>query len=121
MIERYDRQYITVSILRDVNVYNDILQLEYSTSDLSAKGVDRAKYTECLKLPPMQRGPAHCGDYEHTSGIMTILAGDNIGTFTVGIIDDLCRERFMEFIQVCTEYMNACVRHYCIQYLSACL
>jgi hypothetical protein len=103
VVENYDRQYITVTILRDVRIYSDLLQLEYSTSDLTARGVDSIKYAECLKLPPMQRGPAKCGDYEQTKGIMTILAGDDRGTFTVGIVDDLCRERFMEFVQVnCT-------------------
>ena len=100
VFESFDRQYVTVTILRDTSVYDDVLVLEYSTSDLTAEGVDSNKYEECLRLPPMQRGPAKCGDYEQTSGEMTIAAGDDRGTFTVGLVDDLCKEKFVEFIQV---------------------
>ena len=100
IIESYDRQYARITILRDLNVFSDMLVLEYATSDLSAEGVDSNKYEECLKLPPLKRGPAQCGDYEHTQGLMTISAGDDRGTFTVGIVDDRCREHFMEFIQL---------------------
>jgi hypothetical protein len=100
IIESHDRQYARITILRDVNVFNDMLVLEYSTSDLSATGVDSNKYAECLELPPLKRGAVGCGDYEHSQGLMTIAAGDDRGTFTVGIVDDRCREHFMEFIQL---------------------
>lgn len=103
VVENFDRQYITITVMRNVDVYDDMLMLEYSTSDLTATGVDTNKYNDCLQLPPKLRSPAGCGDYEHTSGIMTIAAGDDRGTFVVGIVDDLCRERFLEFIQVRTD------------------
>jgi hypothetical protein len=86
--------------MRDVNVFSGMLVLEFATSDLTATGVDSNKYAECLELPPLKRGAAQCGDYEHTQGLMTIAAGDDRGTFTVGIVDDRCREHFMEFIQL---------------------
>jgi hypothetical protein len=98
--EQYDRQYVTVTVLRDVSVYSGLLVLEFATSDISAVGVDSNKYGECLRLPPMRRGPRQCGDYEHTKGLMVIEAGNDRGTFTVGIVDDLCKEKFMEFIQL---------------------
>ena len=98
--ESHDRQYARITILRDVDVFSDMLVLEYATSDLTATGVDSNKYAECLELPPLKRGAAKCGDYEHTQGLMTIAAGDDRGTFTVGIVDDRCREHFMEFIQL---------------------
>lgn len=35
-------------------------------------------------------------------GLMHILDGDDRGTFTVRIVNDLCQERFMEYVQVCS-------------------
>lgn len=48
----------------------------------------------------MLRGAANCGDYEHTRGIMVLDKGRDRSTFTVGIVDDLCQEKFMKFIQL---------------------
>ena len=104
MSENYDRGYVTITILRDINIFSGLLILEYATSDLSAKSVDENKYNECMKLSPMSRGSAKCGDYVQTTGLMTILPGDDRGTFIVRIIDDLCSEDFMEYIQVSTTY-----------------
>lgn len=63
-----------------------------------------------MKLPPMRRGSAQCGDYVQTTGLVTILPGDDRGTFIVRIIDDLCAEDVMEYIQVSTvpfiDFMN---------------
>jgi hypothetical protein len=120
IIESHDRQYVKITVMRDLTVFDDMLVLEYATSDLSATGVDSNKYAECLELPPLKRGLAGCGDYEHTQGLMTIAAGDDRGTFTVGIVDDRCREHFMEFVQLTLsvpgssslqgEYMSAKLR-----------
>jgi hypothetical protein len=74
--------------------------LEFATSDLTAIGIDSNKYNECLRLPKMQRGAAQCGDYEHTRGVMVLEQGRDRSTFTVAIVDDLCQERFMKFIQL---------------------
>ena len=53
-----------------------------------------------LLLAPLQRGPAGCGDYQHSSGVVVIPEGVKSGGFTVNILDDLCKERFMEYVQV---------------------
>jgi hypothetical protein len=100
VLENNSHGYITITIYRDTSIYDGLLILEYATSDLTARGVDEVKYEECLKLSPSKRGAANCGDYVQTSGLMTILPGDDRGTFTVRIIDDLCQELYMEFIQV---------------------
>ena len=76
------------------------MAIEFATSDLTAQGVDPAKYAACLLISVGERAAAGCGDYEQTSGVVVIAAGDTSGGFTVSIVDDLCRERFMEYIQV---------------------
>lgn len=102
IIENRRDRVVTVTILRDLAVYAGAMAVEYATSDLTAQGVDRAKYAACLLLSVGERAAAGCGDYEQTSGVLEIAAGDSSGGFTVSIVDDLCRERFMEYIQVLT-------------------
>jgi hypothetical protein len=87
-------------VLRDTAVYNGSLTLEYATSDLTATAVDESKYRACRALPVTDRGPAGCGDYEQTRGLMYIAPGVDRGTFTVRLVDDYCRERFVEYVQV---------------------
>ncbi len=100
MKEDYDRFYVTITVMRDLSIYRDRIVLEYATSDLTAQGIDSIKYQECLRLPPMKRSQAKCGDYEQTRGEMVIEADRDRSTFTIGIIDDLCLEQFMEYIQI---------------------
>jgi len=92
--------YILVVVKRDLAVFSGDVHLEYGTSDLSAKGVDRLKYTYCMTIPPADRGPLDCGDYLQASGRFTIFAGDTSGEFKVYLIDDLCHEKYPEYIQV---------------------
>lgn len=99
MENRQDRV-LTLTILRDLSVFAGALAIEYATSDLTARGVDSTKYAACMLLSVGLRAAAGCGDYEQTSGVVHIAAGDTSGGFTVSIVDDLCRERFMEYIQV---------------------
>jgi hypothetical protein len=96
---RLDRV-VTVTLLRDLSVYAGDMVVEYATSDLTARGVDEAQYQACLGISPGLRAAAGCGDYLHTSGVVLIPADATSGGFTVSIVDDLCRERFMEYIQV---------------------
>jgi hypothetical protein len=98
--ENYDRPYVTVTVLRDLSLFNERITLEFATSDVTATGIDSNKYQACLRLPKMQRGLAQCGDYEQTRGIMVLEEGRDRSTFTVGIVDDLCGEKFMKFIQL---------------------
>ena len=74
--------------------------VEYATSDLSAQGIDTNKFESCMLLPVKERTSNGCFDYEQTRGFMHILEGDDRGTFTVRIVNDLCQERFMEYVQV---------------------
>lgn len=96
---RHDRT-VTLTLLRDLNVYAGAMVVEFATSDLTARGVDETRYDECLLMATMDRGAAGCGDYQLTSGVVVIPAGIRSGGFTVKIMDDLCQERFMEYIQV---------------------
>jgi hypothetical protein len=103
---RLDRV-VTVTLLRDLSVYAGDMVVEYATSDLTARGVDEAQYQACLGISPGLRAAAGCGDYLHTSGVVVIPADATSGGFTVSIVDDLCRERFMEYIQVRMRYIAA--------------
>ena len=94
-----DLQFVTVSLSRDLRVYSGLLVLEYATSDLTARGVDRAKFAECFLLAATERGPAGCGDYEQTTGQLRIPAGEEKGGFTIRISDDRCWE-IPEYLQV---------------------
>lgn len=100
MLENRHDRVVTLTILRDLSVYAGTIVVEFATSDLTARGVDKARYEECLLLAPLQRGPAGCGDYQHSSGVVVIPEGVKSGGFTVNILDDLCKERFMEYVQV---------------------
>ena len=91
---------MTLTLLRDLNVYAGAMVVEFATSDLTAQGVDDAKYEECLRIPAERRAAAGCGDYLLTAGVVEFPAGATTAGFTVSIVDDLCRERFMEYIQV---------------------
>lgn len=91
---------VTVTLLRDLSVYAGAMVVEYATSDLTARGVDEAKYVACMEMSPQLRAAAGCGDYLHTTGVVVFEADATSAGFAVRIIDDLCRERFMKYIQV---------------------
>jgi hypothetical protein len=89
-----------LTVLRDLNTYSGELTLEYATSDITAKGVDKKHFDDCLLRPVSERAPFGCGDYEQTVGHMIIPAHVPSGGFTVRIMDDLCYTAFMKFVQV---------------------
>lgn len=89
-----------MTLLRDPAVYSGRVVLEYATSDLTARGVDSAKFDACMALSVRERGPAGCGDYEQSAGLVVIEPGDMSGGFTVRVLDDLCFERFSTYLQV---------------------
>jgi hypothetical protein len=91
---------VKVKVLRDRQVFNGEVIIEYSTSDLTAKGIDADLWAQCDAAPAALRGPLGCGDYRQTSGLLTIPAGAQEASFNVPIVNDLCRERFLEYLQV---------------------
>lgn len=91
---------IDVVILRDLHINTNQIIIEYSTSDITAKGIDSIAFERCLSIPVGSRGGDFCGDYLQTSGTLVIDEGASSGIFKVQIVDDLCHERFPEFIQV---------------------
>lgn len=93
-------KFVSLTVLRDLAIFEEEIVLEYATSDLTAAGVDSAKFASCSILAPRDRGHARCGDYEQTAGLVTIPAGEVSGGFTVNIVDDQCRQIYMRFIQV---------------------
>jgi hypothetical protein len=99
VLEGYDK-FVTITVLRDLNVFAGEVVLEYATNDLTAKGIDNEHYNYCLLLPVSQRASKGCGDYEQTVGHLVIPAGVTSGGFTVRIMDDLCYSRHMKYIQV---------------------
>jgi hypothetical protein len=82
---------------------------EYATSDLSARGVDTATFEACLRLPVKARAARGCGDFELTRGLLHLRAGADRGGFTVRVMDDLCRERFMVYAQLTLSVPGAAV------------
>ena len=92
--------YASVTILRNTEIFDGDVYIEYATSDLSAQGVDNTKFEACMNLATNERGPAGCGDYEQTKGVLHLAAGSVSGGFDVRIMNDLCKERFMKYIQV---------------------
>ena len=91
---------ISITVSRTSNVYAGPLVLEYATSDLTATGVDTTKFDECMNMATNLRGPAKCGDYEQTSGNLIIPQGSNQAGFQIRIMNDLCHERFLKYVQL---------------------
>lgn len=127
MVENDYHQYVTLTVTRDLlvdaghvaqaeadlvddvllrsahgrsHVANERLVVAYATSDVTARGIDDAHYAYCMRLPPMQRDLAGCGDYRQTQGYLIFEAGVSTRSFTVPLVDDLCYERQPKFIQV---------------------
>jgi hypothetical protein len=96
-LEGTDRS-IQIYVQRDLAYSTSALSIGYSTSDLTAIGVDTAKYDECMNLNAVERDG--CGDYEHTSGVVTFEEGEEYAWFIARIIDDYCTERNMEYVQL---------------------
>ena len=90
----------TITIFRDVNIFDGELTIEYATSDLTALGVDSVKYAACLAMAASLRADAGCGDYEQTTGIIHFSEGSNSGGFEVNLMNDQCRQRFFRYIQL---------------------
>merc|ERR1711988_1560249 len=90
--------FVTINLVRDSAFAHEALTVEYATSDLTAKGVDRARYDECVELPNALR--IGCGDYLQTTGEVTFAAGTSTALFQVYIVNDLCYEHNMEYVQL---------------------
>jgi hypothetical protein len=90
--------HIKIFLQRDLVWSNATFSIGYSSSDLSAIGVDTSKYEDCMRLHASERDG--CGDYEQAAGEVTFNEGEEFTYFTVRIMDDLCTERDMEFIQL---------------------
>jgi len=97
LLENYDE--VDVTLYRDAEYTDLALTVQYATSDLTATGVDTAKFDACQKLAVRYR-PGDCGDYEQTRGEVTFAAGSASAAFSVRIMDDFCYEHFMEYFQV---------------------
>ncbi|CAM9348358.1 unnamed protein product, partial [Phaeothamnion confervicola] len=91
---------VSISLVRDVAVADDVLTVTFATSDLTARGVDAASYRACWALPPAARRPDACGDYEQTAGQLTFARGQTEASFFVRIMDDLCLERRPAYVQL---------------------
>ena len=96
-LEGTDRE-VLIFVRRNILYLDDVLAIGYSTSDLTATGVDSTKFAECLTIPLEKRDG--CGDYEQTSGELTFAKGQHTTYFNIKIMNDLCWERHMEYIQL---------------------
>jgi len=91
-------QTVKIFVQRDLEWSNSSYSIGYSTSDLSAIGIDSIAFERCLKLPTFERDG--CGDYEQASGEVTFNEGEEFAYFKVRIMDDLCIERNLEYVQL---------------------
>jgi hypothetical protein len=73
--------------------------ISYSTSDITAVGVDQARYDDCMSKPITQR-TSICGDYLQASGEVTFNVFDKAKSFFVYLIEDNCYEHYMETLLV---------------------
>ncbi|RYH30928.1 hypothetical protein EON65_03870 [archaeon] len=101
MVKEGAQAVVSVTLVRDLNIFLGRVVLEYATNDLTARGVDSNKFRACLQAPTASRAALGCGDYEQTAGLVVIEPGVVTGGFTVNIMDDYCYEVDMKFIQVC--------------------
>jgi hypothetical protein len=74
------------------------LTIAYATSDLTAKGIDTAKFAECMNRPVAAR--EGCGDYLMVAGEVTFEPGDASVNFVVYLVNDLCHEHHPEYLLV---------------------
>ena len=74
------------------------LDVTYSTSDLTARGVNSSVFSACLAQPIEKRGLI-CGDYEKAQGIVTFSQNQTFVRIQINITDDKCKEdRTKEFV-----------------------
>ena len=93
-----DQGTVKIFLERDVHRIDTPISIGYSVSDISARGVDTAKFNDCMKLDPRNR--SGCGDYEQTSGTITFPHGSSQVYFTVRIVSDDVYERNLEYAQI---------------------
>jgi hypothetical protein len=100
---------VKIFLERDLTLSYMRYSIAYSTSDLSARGVDRATFDRCMILPASLR--FDCGDYEESSGEVTFNPGEQQTHFEVRIMDDKCIERHLEYVQLNLHQLGGSVIH----------
>lgn len=86
--------------MRDLTIFSGKMVLEYATSDITARGVDKEFFHYCMSLGVGDRAEIGCGDYEQSTGYIIFQEGDAAGGFEVRIMDDLCYEKYNKLIQL---------------------
>ncbi len=89
---------VRIDLVRDNDTIGESIFIGYSTSDLTALGVDKMKVSSCRESPIEDRDG--CGDYEQTTGIAEFAVGELYTNFTIQIVDDNCWERHLKYIQL---------------------
>jgi hypothetical protein len=92
-----DPDFVLVTITRTGDL-SKTLHVGYATSDITAIGVSSGMFAHCQGNVKTDKG--ECGDYRHTSGIMTFLPSVDLGIISIPIIDDFCPEPFSEWFRV---------------------
>lgn len=67
------------------------LDVMYSTSDITAKGVNSSMYLKCSQSFIEDRGLS-CGDYEKAYGLLTFAVNQSSAMIRINITNDECRE-----------------------------
>jgi len=88
---------ISVNLLREGDVSNE-LKLQYTTSDITARGVTPYQAEICSNTPYPRRTGDICGDYVSSRGVVTFLKRENLAIIEIQITDDECLENTESFL-----------------------
>merc|ERR1711871_852202 len=89
---------VEVAVMRSGDVSHPMI-VTYSTSDITATGVDKETFDACQLIPIADRTNA-CGDYQLTTGDLFLDAGLSAKSFFVPVMDNGCYEHPMEYFKV---------------------
>jgi hypothetical protein len=90
---------IEIVIRRDISYYQGPLEVQYATSDITAIGVDRSTFANCLRFSEGKR-PIKCGDYLHTYGILKFLFGQSSVSVKIILTPNNCKYAYSRYGQV---------------------
>ena len=100
--------FVLVSLVRDSQIYSGDITLQYTTSDITAVGINATHFDACLLVTISERSSNNCGNYQLSNGFITITDGTNYGLIKIPIMNDLCQDRFLKYLQVSSSSLCHC-------------
>ncbi len=88
--------WLSVDLTRSGDVSKE-LDVAYTTSDVTARGVTPDEASVCLATPYRNRTSEICGDYVHSRGTAHFLPRETLTQIVLPIMDDECAEETETF------------------------